>query len=162
MGENVPPPHIHSAHCVKCKACFLFFFVTSKETTCKTSFPDKQLFSTWASKKEICFGLFSCLAPCQKCKITKQLMAPRSRCPGSVDNPTNKPDLAIVVCSAPLYSRSHFTFLPRQKLFLYCSSLPPTPAVSCQAPNLTRNLSTNIFFWQSQGRRPGGWQIDFS
>ena len=117
--------------------------------------PEKQLISTWASKKEICFRLFSCLAPpCQKCKITKQLMAPCSRCPGTVDNPTNKPDLAYCTASVfkiPLY------FSGETKTVALSTAPPslPTPAVSCQPPNLTRNLSTNIFLAKSRSTPRG-------
>ena len=118
-------------------------------------FPEKQLISTWASKKEICFRLFSCLARCQKCKITKQLMAPCSRCPGTVDNPTNKPDLAY--CTAAVFKIPLYFSGERQKLLLYLLLLPPSRHLPCHASHLIwPEICQQIFFLAKSGSTPRG------
>ena len=74
--------------------CFLSFDFDQCEKTGSNAPCNHELTQEVALSSGIDSKFFSCLAPCQKCKITKQLMAPCSRSPGSVDNPTNKPGLA--------------------------------------------------------------------
>ena len=119
----------------------------------KIQFSDKRLFGTWSSEKEICFKLFSCLAPCQKCKITKQLMAPRSRCPGTVDNPTNKPDLAY--CTLP-HSVQDPT-LPFSWNKNCCPTAPPTPQhLPCHVQLIWPEICQQIFFLAKSRSTPRG------
>ena len=127
----------------------------TSETTYKMQFPDKQLLSTWSSKKEICFRLFSCLAPCQKCKITKQLMAPRSRCPGSVDNPTNKPDLAYCALILTMILLKQHRTSPARHLPCYAATQFDQKIVNKYfPPNVFAKVKVHAL-------RDCGWQIGF-